>query len=129
METLEELARNEPRPRQGQSMPFIGLAIDPNRTEFRRGDFLVRGIMGLNQRDRAIAVADFVRRGQTMQLLVRDAASAGEDLINLIAARAGGGFCREELESTGALLFSCNGRGTRMFGKPDHDASCVRASL
>jgi len=31
--------------------------------------------------------------------------------------------------TTGALLFSCNGRGTRMFGKPDHDTSCVRAGL
>ena len=34
--------------------------------------------MGLHQRERAIAVADFVRRGQTVQLLVRDAASAGD---------------------------------------------------
>ena len=64
-------------------MPFLGLAIDPTRTEFERGDFLARGIMALNQRDRSIAVADFVRRGQTVQLLVRDAESAGEDLRSL----------------------------------------------
>ena len=110
-------------------MPFIGLAIDPTRTEFERGDFLVRGIMALNQRDRAVAVADFVRRGQTVQLLVRDAASAGEDLSSLIATRGGGALGAHERESTGALLFSCNGRGTRMFGKPDHDARCVQNGL
>jgi small ligand-binding sensory domain FIST len=127
METLNELQRTEPRPRQ--AMPFMGLAIDPTRTQFERGDFLVRGIMSLNQRDRTVAVADFVRRGQTVQLLVRDAASAGEDLRSLIATRGGGALGENERESTGALLFSCNGRGTRMFGKPDHDASCVRAGL
>jgi small ligand-binding sensory domain FIST len=127
METLNDLARCAPHPRQ--NMPFIGLAIDPRRTEFTRGDFLVRGIMALNQRDRAVAVADFVRRGQTIQLLVRDAASAGEDLRSLLATRGGGALDAERRESTGALLFSCNGRGTRMFGKPDHDVSCVRAGL
>ena len=84
--------------------------------------------MALNQRDRAIAVADFVRRGQTVQLLVRDAESAGEDLRSLVATQRaaldGGADC-----ACGALLFSCNGRGTRMFGKPDHDASCVQSGL
>ena len=25
----------------------------------------------------------------------------------------------------GALLFTCNGRGTRLFGRPDHDAEIV----
>jgi len=127
LETLNELAQGEPKVRQ--NMPFLGLAIDPTRTEFERGDFLVRGIMALNQRDRAVAVADFVRRGQTVQLLVRDAASAGEDLRSLIATRGGGALRDADKESTGALLFSCNGRGTRMFGKPDHDTSCVRAGL
>lgn len=127
LETLNELAQGESRPRQ--NMPFLGLAIDPTRTEFERGDFLVRGIMALNQRDRAVAVADFVRRGQTVQLLVRDAASAGEDLRSLIATRGGGALAATDKGSTGALLFSCNGRGTRMFGKPDHDASCVRTGL
>lgn len=124
METLNGLACGEKK--KPHSMPFLGLAIDPTRTRFERGDFLVRGIMALNQRDRAIVVADFVRRGQTVQLLVRDAESAGEDLRGLLSARARDA---RALESAGALLFTCNGRGVRMFGKPDHDASCVRAGL
>ncbi len=111
-----------------QSAPFIGLAIDPTRTKLERGDFLVRGIMGLNQRDRAIAVADFVRRGQTVQLLVRDAASAGEDLRCLIASQ-GDALWPKEGSAVGALIFSCNGRGSRMFTVPDHDVGCVRAGL
>lgn len=112
-----------------QRAPFCGLAIDATRTQFTRGDFLVRGIMGLNQRDRAIAVADFVRRGQTMQLLVRDAESAGEDLRFLVAHQGGGPLAPGQEDSVGVLLFTCNGRGTRMFGAPDHDARCVRTGL
>src|SRR5688572_25209862 len=74
METLNEIGKAEGKPRA--AMPFLGLAIDPTRTEFTRDDFLVRGIMALDQRNRSVAVSDFVRRGQTVQLLVRDAASA-----------------------------------------------------
>lgn len=125
METLNELGKAEGRPRA--TMPFLGLAIDPTRTEFTRGDFLVRGIMSLDQRNRAVAVSDFVRRGQTIQLLVRDAASAGEDLACLLASR--GALDTADPHACGALLFSCNGRGARMFGKPDHDALCVRNGL
>jgi small ligand-binding sensory domain FIST len=125
METLNELAKGAATGRA--SMPFLGLAFDPTRTEFTRGDFLVRGIMALDQRNRAVAVSDFVRRGQTVQLLVRDAASAREDLASLLANH--GPLREAEPHSCGALLFSCNGRGTRMFGRPDHDAGCVLSSL
>lgn len=127
METLNGLQRENPKPLQ--SMPFLGLAIDPTRTEFERGDFLARGIMALNQRDRSISVADFVRRGQTVQLLVRDAASASEDLRTLTASQRDSMGEGHGAGATGALLFSCNGRGMRMFGKPDHDASCIQSSL
>jgi small ligand-binding sensory domain FIST len=29
----------------------------------------------------------------------------------------------------GALLFTCNGRGTRLFGVPDHDAGIVTGAF
>ena len=112
-----------------QSAPFIGLAIDPTRSHFDRSDFLVRGIMSVHQNDRAFAVADFVRRGQTVQLLVRDAASAGEDLRQLMHCRGGGALAGADSHQAGALIFSCNGRGSRMFERPDHDVGCVRDGL
>jgi small ligand-binding sensory domain FIST len=137
METLNELWKGSGAAggtgvgTRRQSMPFLGLAIDPTRTRFQRGDFLVRGIMALNQRDRSVAVADFVRRGQTVQLLVRDAQSAGEDLRSLLAGSCAPRSPRGSGASAaaGALLFSCNGRGTRMFGKADHDAGCLSDAL
>ena len=126
METWHGLPSQDQR--RLQSAPFLGLAIDAMKRSFERGDFLVRSIMGLDQRDRSITVADFVRRGQTVQLLVRDAQSAGEDL-RLLMARQGGGALGEEAHRAGALIFSCNGRGSRMFDVPDHDIGCVREGL
>jgi small ligand-binding sensory domain FIST len=52
---------------------------------------------------------------------VRDGESAAEDL------RAALDRERQALPSApaGALLFTCNGRGSHMFGHPDHDASAL----
>jgi small ligand-binding sensory domain FIST len=50
--------------------------------------------------------------GSTVQFQVRDPASADAELHQLLAGRS----------ADGALLFTCNGRGTAMFPEADHDA-------
>jgi small ligand-binding sensory domain FIST len=102
---------------------MIGRAVSEYRDTFGRGDFLVRSLIGMDRATGAIAIGDHVRVGQTVQFHVRDAASADEDL-RLLLESAGPGTGRQ-----GGLLFSCNGRGTRLFGKPDHDAQAVRSAL
>lgn len=110
--------------------PFVGLATDATKSSFERDDFLVRGIIGLQPQKRAVAIAAMVRRGQTVQFLIRDASSASDDLELLMSTRGGGALSPSTDPSTlGALLFSCNGRGRHMFDVPDHDASCVRSAL
>ncbi len=112
-----------------KSAPFVGLAIDPNKSKFERGDFLVRQILGQGP-DNSLGVNDLVRRGQTIQFLVRDADSASEDLKLLMESQGGGRLAEgEPSSSAGALLFSCNGRGSNMFSVPDHDLTCVREGL
>ena len=111
-----------------QSAPFVGLAVDSSKSEFERGDFLVRGLIGMRPKEQAIEVADVLRRGQTVQFLVRDAASASEDLSALMSTQAGGGLGPAS-DAAGALIFSCNGRGTRMFDQPHHDVTAVRSGL
>jgi small ligand-binding sensory domain FIST len=64
-------------------------------------------------------VGDEVSIGDTVQFQVRDAASADEDLKALLAGR----------EADGALVFTCNGRGSHLFDMPDHDASVVVSEL
>jgi small ligand-binding sensory domain FIST len=105
---------------------LIGLVIDENRPEYDRGDFLVRPIIGADRESGAIAIGEHVRVGQTVRLQVRDAASADEDLREALRAQA------QALGSdgaAGALLFTCNGRGSHMFDVPDHDAAAIEDSL
>lgn len=128
IETVQAL---DPRDRNlFQRQPFVGLAIDASKSTFERGDFLVRQITELSKEQKSISVSEYLRRGQTIQFLVRDAASATEDLTQLMVSQGGGGLDDARApNSAGALLFSCNGRGTRMFPKSDHDIGCVRVGL
>jgi small ligand-binding sensory domain FIST len=102
---------------------LVGIVIDENRAEYTRGDYLVRALLGADEDSGAIAVGDEVRVGQTIRFHVRDAASADEDLRESLA----GGLAGET--ATGALLFTCNGRGTHMFTEPDHDARALAEAV
>lgn len=126
METLQSLP--EPDRNLLQSRPFLGLAVDPTKSAFSRADFIVRMLVGIEPQHGAIAVGEGnLRLGQTVQFLVRDAASAGEDLVALMRERVGSGS--PTASAVGALVFSCNGRGTRMFQKPDHDIGCIQSAF
>lgn len=100
----------------------VGRVINEYQAGFQRGDFLVRNVMGFDQASGAVAITDRVRVGQTVQFHVRDAATADEDLNDLLQhdQRA------HQQATAGALLFTCNGRGKRLFGTPHHDARAVR---
>jgi small ligand-binding sensory domain FIST len=105
---------------------LIGLVIDENRPEYERGDFLVRPIIGADRESGAIAIGEPVRVGQTVRLHVRDAASADEDLRQTLRAQA---QALGPKGAAGALLFTCNGRGSHMFEIPDHDAGALEDAL
>lgn len=100
----------------------IGVVINEYQEKFERGDFLVRNIYGIDSSTGAMAVMDHIRMGQTVQFHVRDAASADEDL-RLLLERDRQSHAKPP---AGALLFTCNGRGTRLFSEPHHDASTVQ---
>lgn len=124
MERLGEVIASLPEEEKGMAASgvLIGLVIDENRPEYERGDFLVRPIIGADRESGAIAIGESVRVGQTVRLHVRDAASADEDLREALRVQA------QALGSdgaAGALLFTCNGRGSHMFEVPDHDAAAL----
>jgi small ligand-binding sensory domain FIST len=100
--------------------------IDEYKTDFERGDFLVRSVIGADPNSGAIAVGETVGVGETIQFHVRDEASADEDLratLKVAQDRVG------DRKIAGGLLFTCNGRGSRMFSTPDHDASLLASEL
>lgn len=125
VDRLREIYESAPAEDQQrmQTGLHIGTVIDEYKEDFDRGDFLVRGVLGAQQGTGSLVVGDLLNVGQTVQFQVRDAQSADEDLRALLD-----GFAEESAPSA-ALLFTCNGRGERLFEHPDHDAGLVRSAL
>jgi small ligand-binding sensory domain FIST len=123
-EVIEGLDATE-RALAGEGL-LIGLVIDENTPDYQRGDFLIRGIHGGDREHGALIVGERVRVGQTVRFHVRDAGSADEDLRESLRDALGK---LEGADPGGALVFSCNGRGTRMFAAPDHDAAAIAQEL
>ena len=98
----------------------VGRVVDPCRDTFASGDFLIRNVIGADRQSGAIAVGDFVRAGQTVQFHVRDAHSADAELRRLLERHRAASFT-----PAGALVFTCNGRGTRLFPTEHHDAGAI----
>ncbi|MCH5373676.1 MAG: FIST C-terminal domain-containing protein [Planctomycetes bacterium] len=100
----------------------LGRVVSEYQDRFEQGDFLIRNVIGFDPENGAIAVGDYLRVGQTVQFHVRDWHTADAELRQLLAA------VRRQVPSSpaGALMFTCNGRGTRLFPEPHHDALAVR---
>ena len=96
----------------------LGRVVDEQKDTFGPGDFLVRNVLGAVREREAVAIGDQAEVGTTVQFQVRDAASADADLRTLLTGH----------DAAGALLFTCNGRGTHLFGVPHHDAELVAAA-
>ncbi len=101
---------------------FVGRVIDERKERFARGDFLIQNIVGVDRESGALGIAGHARVGATVQFHVRDADSADEDLHAMLAPYAG-------LNPKGALLFSCNGRGTNMWSELNHDINSLHTEL
>lgn len=116
LDTVHALAPDD-RQRVARNL-LIGVAMDEYRDDFKRGDFLIRNLMGADPRTGSIAVGGHLRVGQTVQFQVRDARAADEELRHLLQ----GASERLPCSPAAALLFACNGRGQGLFGHPHHDA-------
>jgi len=98
----------------------IGHVIDEHKAEFERGDFLIRNLTEINRASGTITVGEITEVGSTVQFHVRDAETAAEDLTEMLL------LAKKEIGTpAGALLFTCSGRGTRLFSHTDHDANAI----
>ena len=105
---------------------FMGLVMDPLKSHFTHGDFLVRNIVGMDTEKGFLAVGALLRQGQNVQFHLRDAQTSAEDLqqtLSMYASRSG----HEQL--SGALLFSCLGRGEFLYGQSSHDTRLFQEKL
>src|SRR5207244_6856766 len=103
-EVFSSLSATEQR--QAERALHMGIVIDEHKDQFERGDFLIRNLIGVDQKSGSLAVADYVRVGQTAQFQIRDGASASEDLRALLT-----GECEDTQagHAIGARALRCNG--------------------
>jgi len=109
-----------------QNALFLGLVMDPLKSHFTQGDFLIRNIVGLDTERGLLAVGALLRQGQLVQFHLRDAKTSADDLSQILStygSRSG----RDQL--SGALLFSCLGRGEYLYGKASHDTVMFHEKL
>jgi small ligand-binding sensory domain FIST len=98
---------------------FVGRLIDEHLVEPGPGDYLVRNVLGVDRAAGAVAVDDQVPLGSTIRFHVRDAQTAHLELGGLLR------WC----EADAALVFTCSGRGTRLFDDAHHDARSLQSAL
>ncbi|MGC4107400.1 MAG: FIST N-terminal domain-containing protein [Thermomicrobiales bacterium] len=104
----------------------LGFATNEYRDDFHRGDFFLRGVIGLDEAAGTLTIGGMPRVGQTVQFHVRDGDTATIDLMqSLTDVQATLG----ERMPLGGILFDCVSRGAMMFGELHHDAALIRAAL
>ena len=105
---------------------FLGVVMDEFIDEPQQGDFLIRNVMGMDDRSGSLAIGEMLKEGQLVQFHLRDADTSAQDLAAVLERYAGD---NRENEVHGALLFSCLGRGQYLYGRPNHDTDLFRDKL
>jgi len=121
VETFNRLPLDQRK--RAQNNLFVGLVGNEYQEEFHRGDFVIRNLLGGDPLSGILAVGALPRLGQSLQFQCRDAAAATEDMAVLLERT------RRRLSGQqvyGGCLFTCNGRGRRFFGVPNHDAALTQ---
>ena len=103
---------------------FIGLEMREGQSEYGAGDFLVRNIAGLDPESGALIVGGPLRVHQVAQFHLRDRETSAEDLERQLERHA-----RAGRSASGGLMFSCVGRGSGLYGAPDHDSRALARHL
>jgi small ligand-binding sensory domain FIST len=130
LEVLQNLIQNldaQDRELAQRNYLFVGIAQNEFKSRLEQGDFLIRNLLGVDPRVGAIAISDRIRPGQRIQFHLRDAETSAEDLEMLLKR-----YQRETQEKsypTGALMFTCVGRGEGLYDKPNFDSELFNRYL
>ena len=106
---------------QARGHLFAGIAVSEYLEDYKRGDFLVRNIIGADPKSGAVAINATPRVGQTLQYQLRDSRVATDELRRLLRAQV----AQMDPAPFAGLLCTCHGRGRGLFGGPNHDAGLI----
>jgi small ligand-binding sensory domain FIST len=104
----------------GQVQILVGLPVPGSDT----GDYTARNLIGIDPKNKLIAIGDAVEPGDDILFCKRDAGAARADLSRIL----------EEVKAAtpsprGALYYSCVARGEHMFGSRGAELGLVRQAL
>ena len=100
---------------------FAGFPIAASDT----GDYMVRNLVGIDEENQLVAVAERVHEGMNMMFCRRDGNTARSDMqrmLDSVAAQVNG-------QASGALYFSCLGRGRHQFGPHSDELKMIADTL
>ena len=104
---------------------FLGIEMTFKEEAYQQGDFLIRNIIGMQQDTGYMEIGAYLQETAIAQFHLRDAITSREDLDQHLLRHRN----RVETCPSGALMFSCLGRGFGLYGTPNHDAHLFRSRL
>jgi small ligand-binding sensory domain FIST len=124
VEALQKLyERLEPRDQElCRHSLFVGIEMSARSHSYGHGDFVIRGLAGLEPNGGAMAVHGNFDNYQVVQFHLRDARASAHDLEERLVRLSRSGAARD---AGGALLFSCLGRGQGLYGVANHDSDLL----
>ena len=120
--TLFEVLPAPDRDLFSQSL-FLGVAMRGDASEYAVGDFLIRTILGMDPQTGALWINAQVPPNSVVQFHLRDASTSAYDLERALTQYRASA---PPASLSGALLFSCLGRGVGLYGQADHDTNAFR---
>lgn len=123
LQRIEQVLRELPVREREQVVQGLFVGRPTRKDSWGQGDYLIRSLVGTDRQHGILAVADDVPQSEMIRLHVRDGVTAREDLELLL--------CPQTVDSRAqaALLFTCNGRGTKLFGSPNGDVGTMQEAL
>lgn len=111
--------------RRALNFVFIAIPHDPAQTEFTRGSYLIRNIIGASEEHGVFAVAHTPKAGDLVSIVLRDAERARTDLKAMLQELRGD----VSTPPAFALYFDCVSRGAGLYNLAGHDSAYIRQSL
>lgn len=112
-----------------QTSLFLGVLMDSFMDKPKRGDFLIRNIIGVDMDKGVLAVGAHLRPGQIVQFHLRDSETSREDLEMMLKKAKDKQQEAASMDALGAVLFSCMGRGEKLYGEKNHDTKIFKTVL
>ena len=114
LDVLLETVRGE------RAQLLVGLPVPGSDT----GDYTARNLVGIDPKNKVIAIGDVVEPGAQLMFCKRDGAAAHADLARMLAT-----LKESAPAARGGLYYSCVARGEHLFGSRGAELGLVREAL